>query len=336
MPKVAAASETHVAQAALEALRRGNATDAIVTAVLVAAAASPGVLLGPVQILAGGAGTGLVVVDGRVRQPGHGSPRPRGFLEGTPIPPGAYVGAPALPAALAAALGSLGTSTMSRASGPGISWAKANAPERVAVLDALRKRGGLGLSEDGLAVELLGVGGRAVGGMLTRDDLSSVRPAVERLSERSLAPAGILKAPWSATEGPEGSHVQVVAACDARGRVAIACYETPDDGLPIPALGLVVPRHAAPVMRGARRVAPGTPRPAAAPVALRVRAGSIEAAVGVARMARAQAAVDSVLAALEQSISMSDLLATIDGGCPVVLAGLHGSPQTQIRARSTP
>jgi hypothetical protein len=67
-----------------------------------------------------------------------------------------------------------------------------------------------------------------------------------------------------------------------------------------------------------------------------VRAGSIEAAVGVARMARAQAAVDSVLAALEQSISMSDLLATIDSGCPVVLAGLHGSPQTQIRARSTP
>ncbi len=336
MPKAAAASETHVAQAALEALRRGNATDAVVTAVLVAAAASPAVLLGPVQILAGGAGTGLVAVDGRVRQPGQGSPRPRGFLEGTPIPPGAYVGAPALPAALAAALGSLGTSAMPKALGPSISWAKANAPERVTVLDALSKRGGLGLSQDAVAVELLAVGGRAVGGLLTRDDLSLVRPAVERLSERSLAPNGVLRVPWSVTEAAESSNVQVVAACDARGRVAIACYETPDDGLPIHSLGLVAPRHAAPVMRGARRVVPGTPRPAAAPVALRVRGGLIEAAVGVARMVRAQAAVDSVLAALEQSISLSEVLVPIDGGCPVVLAGLHGAPRIQIRARSTP
>jgi gamma-glutamyltranspeptidase/glutathione hydrolase len=224
---------------------------------------------------------------------------------------------------------------MPRALGPSISWAKANAPERVTVLDALSKRGGLGLSQDAVAVELLAVGGRAVGGLLTRDDLGSVRPAVERLSERSLTPHGVFRVPWSLTEA-ESSHVQVVAACDARGRVAIACYETPDDGLPIPSLGLAVPRHAAPVMRGARRVAPGTPRPAGAPVALRVRGGLIEAAVGVARTVGAQAAVESILAALEQSISLSEVLVTIDRGCPVVLAGLHGAPRLQIRARSTP
>lgn len=336
MPKGVAASETHVAQATLEALRRGNAIDAVVTGVLVAVAASPVVLLGPVQILAGGAGTGLVAVDGRVRQPGDGAPRPRGFMPNEPIPPGAYVGTPALPAALAAALGSLGTSTMPRALGPAIAWAKASAPERLAVLEVLARRGGLGLSQDALAVELLAVGGRAVGGLLTRDDLGSVRPIVERRSERSLGPSGVLKVLWSPTEEVESAHVQIVAACDARGRVAVACYETPEGGLPIPALGLAVPPHAAPVMRGAKRVAPGSPRPAAAPIALRVRGGIIEAAVGVAQGSHAQSSVDAVLAALEQSISLSEVSSRVVSGRPVILAGLPGAAQAQIRARSTP
>lgn len=332
VPKAAAASETHVAQATLDALRRGNATDAVVTGVLLAAAASPVVLLGPVQILAGGSGTGLVAIDGRVLQPGRGAPRPRGFLPNDVIPDAAYVGTPALPAALATALGSLGTWTMQRALGPAIAWGKANAPERVAVLDALAKRGGLGLSQEALAVELLAVAGRASGGLLTRDDLSSVRPAVERRSEHRLAPLGTLKVPWSQDEALDGSHVQVVAACDSRGRVAIACYETSQGGLPIPSLGLAAPPHAAPVMRGARRVAPGTPRPAAAPLALRVRGGVVEAAVGIALAARALVTVDAVLEALEQSISHSEVLLRATAGRPVVLTGLQGAPQVLGRA----
>src|SRR5579872_6420920 len=95
----AAASEAHVAHAAREALARGNAVDAVVTGVLVAAAHAAGVLLGPVQVLVGGAGAGLVAVDGRVRQPGLGIPRPRGVVAGADIPAAARVGVPALPAA---------------------------------------------------------------------------------------------------------------------------------------------------------------------------------------------------------------------------------------------
>lgn len=332
MAKAAAASETHVAQATLDALGRGSAADAVVTGVLVAAAASPVVLLGPVQMLAGGAGTGLVAIDGRVLQPGRGVPRPRGFRPDDAIPVAAYVGAPALPAALAAALGSLGTTTMPRALGPGIAWAKANAPERAAVLNALAKRGGLGLSQDELAVELLAVAGRTAGGLLTKDDLTSVRPAIERRSEQRLTPSGTLKVPWSEDEGLDGSNVQVVAACDSQGRVAIACYETPPGGVPIPSLGLVAPAHATPVMRGARRITPGAPCPSAAPMALRVRRGVVEAAVGIAQAARAFTAVDAVLDALEQSISLNEMLVKAAGGRPVVLTGLQGDPQVLGRA----
>jgi hypothetical protein len=332
VPRAAAASEVHVAQAALDALRRGNATDAIVAGVLVAAAASPAVLLGPIQILAGGTGTGLLAIDGRVRQPGLAAPRPRGFLATDRVPEAAYIGASALPAALAVALGSLGTSAMQRALGPAISWARANAPERLIALNALARKGALGLTEEPIAVELLAIGGRAVGGLLTRDDLSTVRPTVERRTERSLGTSGVFRVPCSTEESPEPRCVQVLATCDSRGRVAIACYETSDDAVPIPALGLAAPRHAAPVMRGKRRAAPGTPCMAAAPMGLRVRSGAVEAAVGIARARNGEAALEEVFEALDASISTGHALAKATGGYPVVLAALQAP--TRVIARS--
>ena len=54
--RAAAASETHVALAAREALVRGNAVDAVVAGVLAAVAEAPGVFLGPLQVLIAGAG----------------------------------------------------------------------------------------------------------------------------------------------------------------------------------------------------------------------------------------------------------------------------------------
>ncbi|MGH7438109.1 MAG: hypothetical protein ACRENE_20695, partial [Polyangiaceae bacterium] len=49
--KAATASDPFVAEAAREALGRGNAVDAVVTGVLLAAARSASVLLGPLQAL---------------------------------------------------------------------------------------------------------------------------------------------------------------------------------------------------------------------------------------------------------------------------------------------
>jgi gamma-glutamyltranspeptidase/glutathione hydrolase len=322
--RAAAASEAHVAKATLDALRRGNAADAVVTGVLVAAASSPSVLLGPVQILAAGAGTGLVAIDGRVRQPGRGAARPRGFLPKDPIPDAAYVGVPVLPAALAAALGSLGTVTLPRAAAPAIGWARTSAQQRVAVLEAVAKKGGLGLALDAIAVELTAVAGRAVGGLLTRGDLTVSRPEIVRCTERSLGPPGIFRVPWSMEDAPDASQVHVVAACDTRGRVVVACYEAAVDAVHVPALGLSAPRCAVPVMRGKRRVAPGTPLPAAAPIALRVRRGRTELAVGVALGARAQDSMTAVLESLARSILPAEALLLAAPGRAVFLTGHPG------------
>lgn len=267
--RAAAGSESHVAQAAREVLERGNAVDAVVAGVLMAAAESPGVLLGPLQFLAGGAGAGLIAIDGRVRQPGLGAPRPRGFLANEAIPDAALVGVPFLPAALVTALATLGAATLLRAAGPALAWARAHAPERAAVLEAIARRGAPALAEEGVAGELTAAAGRAARGLLTPEDLAGVLPGVTRCDEPSLGPSGVLTVPWRARaralaseETPlDASSGQVVCAADSRGLVAIACYEAPLEGVPVPALGLVAPRWAAPVLRGQPRIAPGIRAP---------------------------------------------------------------------------
>src|SRR5580693_5893890 len=95
---LATASEGSAAEAASAMLVKGNAVDAVVAGVFAAAGAGASVLLGPVQIVFGGAGLGLRAVDGRVRQPGKGAPRPRGFTPEQTVAPAARVGVPALPA----------------------------------------------------------------------------------------------------------------------------------------------------------------------------------------------------------------------------------------------
>src|SRR5579862_9799569 len=122
--RAAVASSPEVLAAAEELLRKGNALDAAVAGVFAACALSPGALLGPVQILVGGAGSGLRALDGRVRQPGIGAPRPRGWQEGEEIPDAARVGAPWLPATLAAAIASGGSATFAQVLGPAVALAK--------------------------------------------------------------------------------------------------------------------------------------------------------------------------------------------------------------------
>jgi hypothetical protein len=317
--RAAAASESHVAQAAREALARGNAVDAVVAGVFMAAAESPGVLLGPLQILAGGAGAGLVAIDGRVRQPGVGAPRPRGFLPGEPVPEAAYVGVPALPASLATVLATLGGATLLRVAGPAIAWARSRSAERADVLEAIARRGAPALADDAIAGELTAAAGRAARGLLTPEDLAAVRPEVVRCDEQSLGVSGILTVPWREATPPDASWGHVVAAVDGRGMVAIACYEAPFEGVSVPALGLVAPRAAAPVLRGKPRVSPGDARPAAAPIALRARRGLVDLALGVAAAPAADASLDAMIAVLEAVPTIQEALASAAGGRPVAI-----------------
>lgn len=317
--RAAAASETHVAQAARDVLARGNAMDAVVAGVLMAGAESPSVLLGPVQLLAGGSGAGLLAFDGRVRQPGLGTQRPRGFLSSEEIPEAARVGVPALPAALATALASLGSVTMLRAAGPALAWAKSRSLERAQLLDALARRGAPVLAEDAVASELIAAAGRAARGLLTLEDLAAVRPAVVRCDEGARGPSGALTVPW---RGPaeDASSTQVVAAIDGRGLAVVACYEVAaDGGVAVPALGLHAPRSAEPVLRGQTRVSPGEPRLAAAPIALRALHGIVDFALGVAVAADGTAAVDAILDALGVSITPMAALQSSPMGRPIAI-----------------
>jgi hypothetical protein len=307
--RAAAGSEAHVAQAARDAVEHGNAVDAVVIAVLVAAAESPTVLLGPVQLLVGGAGAGLRAIDGRVRQPGLGVPRPRGVVAGGAVGLPARVGVPNLPAALAIALASLGSISMSKAAGPAVERARARSVEREATLRALARRGAAAMTDDAIGDELTAVAGRAAGGAVTRDDLAAVRPTVVTCEEPG--GEGIVRVPWG-TAG-SGSTTHVVAAADGRGLVAIACYEAPLDGVPVPHLGLIAPAFASPVMRGEARLRPGEPCPSAAPIALRARKGLVDIALGLAETGDADGALATILARLDPTTPVAEAMRSVSG-----------------------
>jgi hypothetical protein len=271
---VATASEGSVAEVATATLARGNAVDAVVAGVFAAAAASPSVLLGPVQVLFGGAGLGLRAVDGRVRQAGKGAPRPRGFTADQVIAPAARVGVSALPAALAAAIASSGAMTLNQVMAPAVAQASG---ARKDLLRKIAQRGPSALIAEEIAGEIVAVCGRIAGGLVTRDDLDAILPAIIPAEELALEGDARRAAfvPWreaalSRRSEPSlpGAYVQVVAAVDHRGLVAVACYERPEDGVTIEPLGLVAPFAASPVLRGQPRVRPGTPTPTAAPIAL--------------------------------------------------------------------
>jgi gamma-glutamyltranspeptidase/glutathione hydrolase len=311
------ASERSPGEVARDVLTFGNAVDAVVAGVLMAAAETPTVFLGPVQILIGGHGAGLRAVDGRVRQPGRAMPRPRGVPAGEPVPPAAWVGVPALPGALALVVASLGSVSLWRLSRDAVAHAKQLCAERAAVLEAFAGKAAAALASDAIAGELAAVAGRSVGGALTREDLGAVRPVVISCDERFLSEDAVLRVPWK-LQACDGSHTQVVAAADSGGLVAVACYESGQQGLAIAPLGLVAPAFAAPVRRGEARVRPGEARSAAAPIALRAPRALPDLALGIAASSAAEATLDRILTALGESpAQLGRALALASEGRPV-------------------
>jgi len=284
-----AASQPKIVDAVKELAPRGNAIDLVVASVFAAAALSPSTLLGPVQLLVGGGGVGFRAIDGRTHQPGSGIPRPRGFLPEDVIPEAAYVGVPALPSALAAAHALSGELSFARVVAPGIALAKGESEPRRELLQRIARRGAVALGEGNFAEDLVNVAGRIGGGLLTQEDLASVRPLESECHIETKAVRSILRAPWfvgHAAQDAEGTsasgETHVVAAVDGRGRVAIACYIVSDTGLELPAWNLLAPRTAAPVRRGEPRTRPGEPRGAASPIALLAEGGVLGGAIGFA------------------------------------------------------
>lgn len=274
----AVASDSVADAAASEILAAGGgALDAVLAGFFAAGGHQPGVLLGPVSILVAGIGQGARAFDGRVRQPGLGTKRPRGFVAGEPVPEAARVGAPAaLASALIAHAYSGGSSLRSLVRSGIIAAERANAPERARLLERVAQVGASALSEAAYRRGLLRVASASEGGLLTVRDLEPPEgvdvPAAEQLS----GSGGWILAPWAAENLPRPDLLgqgAAVAAVDVHGMLAAALYRIPGEGIWIEELQLLAPLLATPVHRGVPRVTPGTCLGAPAPAAIRWEEG---------------------------------------------------------------
>jgi gamma-glutamyltranspeptidase/glutathione hydrolase len=254
-------------------LAGGSAVGAVLSGFFAAAGAYAGVLLGPVSLLVAGSGLGARAFDGRLRQPGVGTKRPRGFQAGEEIPDAARVAVPTSVAALLVAHAYDGSQKLASIMRPGITRAERSGAEtRAALLRRIRAAGAGAMTEPGFVRPLLKVAGPSQGGLLTPADFGAVpdvdQPAVEA--------AGALLEPGWARDELDGTDLGIggaVVAVDIRGMFAALSYRRTVNGFPLEDLELESPLVAVPVLRGVTRVAPGARLPVPAPIAIRHRGG---------------------------------------------------------------
>ncbi|HYQ05199.1 MAG TPA: hypothetical protein VER96_41275 [Polyangiaceae bacterium] len=253
----------------------GSAVGAVLAGFFAAAGGYSGVLLSPLTILIAGIGTGGRAFDGRLRQPGLGTKRPRGFLPDEPIPPAARIAVPGSVAAAAVANAYDGAKSLGSLVKHGILRAeRAGAEGRAEILGRVRSLGQVAFSEQAFSRPFLRLTGPSEGGLVTPADLTNVTDIDHAASTRNVAGSGFLEPPWS--EGAVGDSLPpelgigaAVCAVDVRGVFAAAAYFRPADGLEIDDLALLAPYVAVPTQRGVPRQTPGSPLPAPAPIAVR-------------------------------------------------------------------
>ncbi|MBX3181945.1 MAG: hypothetical protein KIT72_11205 [Polyangiaceae bacterium] len=269
-----------VDQVASDAIAAGaSALGACLTGFFAAAAVHDGVLMSPLGVVVGGVGVGARGFDGRLRQPGLGARRPRGFLTETEVPLAARVAIPCgLTAAAVACAYQAGTS-MAKVVAPAVALAKRAKDEvRVEALKRVGRQGATVLRDPLFARPLQLLGGPPAGGSLSIDDLAPRRDLDQPLRPHGAHGQDYLELPWDGdAPSPEGG-AWVVLAIDVSGSFAGAVFQRLT-GPKLEELGVVAPLGAVPVLRGVPRVRPGSPLPAPLPIALRVTDGQIDAVV---------------------------------------------------------
>jgi len=269
---------------------RDSALEAVLTGFFAAAAVEPGVLFGPLGLLAGGTGEGARAYDGRARQPGLSGKRPRGFLPGQEPAAAARVAVPAGISALAVSTSYHGQVSWAACCRPGISLARQEgAPGRAVLLDHVAGLGARALSETSVSRAWISQFGPVQGGQVTAGDLKA-RAGLDLLaSSDDGARVGL---PWPAAQGPEpanqGGRAHALVAVDARGLFVALAFTALSSPLELAGYEVTVPLLAEPVLRGVSRVAPGTPLGGVLPVGLVRDAGaivSVEAELGAGRAA---------------------------------------------------
>ncbi len=259
----------------------GSAVGAVLAGFFAAAGGYSGVLLSPLTLLVAGIGTGGRAFDGRLRQPGLGTKRPRGFLPEDTVPAAARVAVPAGVAAAAVAnlydggksLGSLVKHGILRAE-------RAGAEARAEVLARVRSLGQVALGEQSFMRPFLRLAGPSEGGLITPSDFSSISDIDHAASTRQFDGVDYLEPPWAEAPSDEPLPSElgigaVVCAVDVRGVFAAAAYFRPSDGLELDDLALLAPFVAVPTQRGVTRQAPGSSLPAPAPIAVRCNADGV-------------------------------------------------------------
>lgn len=256
-------------------LSGGSATGAVLSGFFAAAGAYAGVLLGPVSIVVAGVGAGTRAFDGRLRQPGLGTKRPRGFKADEAIPEAARVAVPTSFSAALVAVAYDGSQKLGTIMKSGISRAqRAGAESRAAVLKSIRSLGAGAMNDTSFVRPMLRVAGLSQGGLLTPSDFAAVPTDLDcEARVRPFDGSALIEAPWS-EEATDVDPAElgigcVVCAVDVRGVFAALSYRRLTDGFLLEDLELEAPLAAVPVQRGVTRVAPGARLPAPAPMAIR-------------------------------------------------------------------
>ena len=253
----------------------GSAVGAVLAGYFAAAGGYSGVLLSPLTVLVAGIGTGGRAFDGRLRQPGLGTKRPRGFLADETVPIAARVAVPAGVAAAAVANAYDGGKSLGSLVKHGILRAeRAGADARAEVLARVRAVGQTALSEQAFMRPFLRLAGPSEGGLVTQSDFGSIAEIDHAASARQVAGAEFLEPPWSTNWSSEPLPKELgigaaVCAVDVRGVFAAVAYFRPSDGLELDDLALLAPLVAVPTQRGVPRQTPGSALPAPAPIAVR-------------------------------------------------------------------
>jgi hypothetical protein len=276
--KAAAIANDPVAEEAAQdyLLAGGTALGGALCGFFAAAGSYAGVLLGPVSVLVGGVGAGARAFDGRLRQPGQGMRRPRGFRPGEQIPDAARVGVATSVTAALVAFAYSGGRGLGSILKPGISRAQRSGAElRADLLRRIREVGAAAMNEAQFVRPMLHVAGPGQGGLVTAADFSQIADVDRPALERRIADRHMVLPPWHDDAVATDAIGCAVCTADAHGVFCALSYQRSTGGLGVDELELEVPLVAVPVRRGVTRILPGARLPAPAPIALRRDAGGM-------------------------------------------------------------
>lgn len=284
-------------------LDEGSAVGAVLAGFFADAGLHAGVLLGPLIVIIAGVGTGVRVFDGRLRQPGLGAKRPRGFTDPAAIPPAARVAAPHAIAAAVVAHAYDRSGSFAEVVKRGVRIARETGAEaRAQTLLGVQSQGARFFSSPQASRSLMHIAGVSEEGLLTQADLTAVAD-LDMMARPHPALPGWSEVPWavalaqdpSAPSSALGSNeavllrqntydaagaTMILCAADARGVFAGAVYQCVQEGVLFEELGLLAPKSAVPVLRGVPRLAAGTCLPAPAALAIQTDRGVPTCIVG--------------------------------------------------------